>query len=88
MGSFFPYKRTPLVCATGKLYQYTYRTIIDNHVLPFMYDADGGPASFVLHEGNCGPHREKITFAYLNSEEVVRMQWAAQSTDLKPIENR
>ena len=39
--------RTPLVGTIGKFDQQTYRTIIDNHVLPFMYDVHGGPDSFV-----------------------------------------
>ncbi len=78
---------TPLVGTIGTFYRNTYRVIIDNHILPFMYDNHDGPASFMLQEDTCGPRRARSIATYLQSQEVTRMKWSAQSPDLNPIEN-
>ena len=80
-------RRTPLIGTVGSFDRHTYRAIIDNHILPFTYDVHGCPASFVLQEDNCGPHRAKSVAAYLANEEVTRIKWPAQGSDLNPIEN-
>ena len=79
--------RTPIVETFGSFDKHTYRVIIDNHILPFMYEVHGGPASFALQEDNCEPHRAKSVATYLANEEATRMKWPAQSPDLNPIEN-
>ncbi len=65
--------RTPFVGVIGSVTQATYRVIIDNHVLSFMYDIHDGPGPCVLQKGNCGPHRAKSIATYLHNEEVERM---------------
>ena len=40
-------------------------------MLPFMYDVHDGPASFVLQEDNCGPHRAKSIAGYLANKLYV-----------------
>ena len=79
--------RTPLVGPVGSFTSEIYRVIIGIHILPFMYDTHDRPATFVLQEDNCGPHRAKNFATYLQNEEVNRMKWPAQSPDLNPIEN-
>ncbi len=79
--------RTPLDGTYRSFTSNTYRVIIDNHILPFMYDAHSALGSFLLQEYNCGPHRAKFVVTYLQNEEVSRMNWPAQSPDLNPIEN-
>ena len=86
-GGFSFHRRTPLVCTVGDFNQHTYRAIIDNHILPFMYNVHNGPASFILQEDNCGPHRAKSIAYYLEDEEVIRMQWPPQSPDCNCIKN-
>ena len=86
-GGFSIHGRTPLVGTTGSFDRHTYRTIIDNHILPFIYDVHGGTDGFILQEDNCGPHRARSIATYLESEDVTRMHWPAQSPDLNPIEN-
>ena len=86
-GGFSMRRRTRLVGTIGKFDKYTYRNIVHNHVLAFMYDVHGGSDSFVLQEDNCGPHRAKSIAEYLTNEELVRMQWPAKIPDLNAIEN-
>lgn len=57
----------------------TYWKIIDNAVFALMYHVHYGPASFLLKEDNCGPHRAKHIGDYQKSEEAVRMEWSAHS---------
>ncbi len=76
-----------LVGTIGNFDRHTYRVIIDNHVLPFIYYIYDGSNGFVLQEDNCGPHRACSFAMYLQNEEVTRMHWLAQSPDLNPIEN-
>ena len=86
-GGFSFHGRTPLVCTVGDFNQHTCRTIIDNHILPFTYNVHNGPASFILQEDNCGPHRAKSIANHLANEEVTRMQWTPQSPDRNRIQN-
>ena len=79
--------RAPLLCSVGGFNQHTYRAIIDNHILPSMYNVHNGPASFILQEDNCRPHRAKSIANYLANKEVTRMQWPPQSSDCNRIEN-
>ena len=45
---FSMHGRTPLVCTVGGFNQHSYRAIIDSHILAFVYNVHGGPASFLL----------------------------------------
>ena len=84
----FPVRgRTALVWTVRNFDQHIYRVIIDSQILPFVYDIHGGTESFVLQEDNCGPHRAKSIATYLFNEEVKRIKWPAQSSDLNCIEN-
>ncbi len=59
-GGFSSKGRIPLVGTVGSFTSETYRVIIDNHILPFMYDTHDSPATSVLQEDSCGPHRAKL----------------------------
>ena len=86
-GGFSSKGRTPLVGTIGSFDSNTYRSIIDNHILPFMEEKHGGVSSFVLQEDNCGAHRALSIASYFKEKGVARMEWPAQSPDLNPIEN-
>ena len=86
-GCFSMHGRTPPVGTIGSFTSATYRVIIDNHIIPFIYDIHGGTNEFILQEDNCGPHRAKNIATYLANEDVARMEWPPQSPDLNPIEN-
>lgn len=86
-GGFSVSGRTPLVGTIGSFKSDRYRVIIDNHILPFMYDVYDGPARFVLQEDNCRPHRAINIATYLKNDEVTRMKCPAQSPDLNLNEN-
>ncbi|GBM54875.1 hypothetical protein AVEN_158311-1 [Araneus ventricosus] len=51
-----------------------------------LYAAAVGPP-FVLMDDNARPHRVAIVDDFLESEGIARMEWAAYSPDLNPIEN-
>ena len=78
---------TPLVGTIDSFDQNTYRVIVDNHILPIIYDVYGGINTFILQKDNSGPHRAKSIATYSANEEVARMKWPTQSLDLNPIEN-
>ena len=87
MGRFSSRRGSALIGTVGSFGRLTYRVIIDNHILPFMYYVHVGPECFILQEDNCGPHRAKSIATYLSNEEVTGMKWPAQSPDFNPIEN-
>ncbi len=74
-GGFSLRGRTPLVGTVGSFDNSAYPVIINNHILPFMYDVHDGSESFILQEDNCGPHRANRIATYLANEEVTRMKW-------------
>lgn len=76
-----------LVATIWRFDSYVYRAIIDNCVLPFIYDVHGGPASSGFLEDNRELHRAKCIADYTPHEKVVRLKWSAQSPDLNPIKN-
>ena len=86
-GGFSVRGRTPLVDTIRSFDRHAYRVVIDNRILPFVYNVHDGSESFVLQRDNCGPHRAKSIATYLPKEYVKRMQWPAQSPDLNCIEN-
>ena len=67
-GEFSVHGRTPSVRSIGSFDRHAYLVMIDNHILPFVYDIHCCIESFVLLEGNCGPHRAKSIAMYLANE--------------------
>jgi len=61
--------------------------IIQEHLLPFIEDKNGGTGSFFLLEDNCGPHRALEMGKYMALHGVQRLDWAPQSPDMNAIEN-
>ncbi len=64
-GEFSAYGRTPLVCILGSFNQQSYLSFIDTYILQFMNEKHDGPASFILQEDNCGPHKARSIATYL-----------------------
>lgn len=79
--------KLPLVGTIGSFDRNTFRFVIDNHILPFVYNAHGGPTSLVPQEDNSGPHRDTSISTYLANEEITRIKWQAQSSDMNPTDN-
>lgn len=64
-----------------------YRVIIDNHILPFVYNIHGETDQFILQEDNFGSQRALTIATYSVNEKVIHIVWPAQRPDLNPIEN-
>ncbi|GFW82304.1 uncharacterized protein TNCV_3817851 [Trichonephila clavipes] len=69
------------VTMTGHIYR---NVILEQHVRLFR-DAMG--AEFLFMDDNARPHRANIVDECLQSEDITRMDWAAYSPDLNPIEH-
>ncbi len=69
-GDFSLRGSTALVGTIGTFDRHTYRVIIDNHILSFVYNVHDGPADFSLQEDNCGPHRAKSIPIYLATDQL------------------
>ncbi|GFW43092.1 transposable element Tc3 transposase [Trichonephila clavipes] len=69
------------VTMTGHIYR---DVILEPHVRLFR-GAMG--AEFLFMDDNAGPHRANIVDECLQSEDITRMDWAAYSPDLNPVEH-
>ncbi|GFW63828.1 transposable element Tcb1 transposase [Trichonephila clavipes] len=69
------------VTMTGHIYR---DVILEQHVRLFR-GAMG--AKFLFMDDNARPHRANIVDECLQSEDITRMDWLAQSPDLNPIEH-
>ena len=54
MGMLFDERTETLDGTVGSLDQHEFQVIIDNHVLPFMYDVHNDSDTFIIQEDNCG----------------------------------
>lgn len=87
MGGFSKHGHTILVGTVYSSTKNTNRTIIDDYMLPLINKKHGNSSSFVLQEDNCGLDRTTFIATYLPNNDVIRMNWLAQSTDQNLIEN-
>lgn len=79
MGEFTSLGLTSLVETIGSFDRNTYSVNIDNRILPFVCDVHDGPASFILQEDSCRPHRAKTIAMYMANEKITRMKWTARA---------
>ena len=86
MGVFFLVGPGTLVPIRGTLNAKTYCTILDDHVLPMLwqfYSVD--PCCF--QDDNATSHVARSTMAWYDDNGVQRFDWPAQSSDLNLIEH-
>lgn len=84
-GGISAYHRTPLHLIQGNLTGLRYRDEVLTHVaLPTLHAIGHGA---VLQDDNARPHRALVVNNFLQQQQIVRMQWPANSPDLSPIEH-
>ena len=77
--------RTPLYHVQGNLNGQVYRDqILRPLAVPMLRQI--GPGA-VLQDDNAPPHRARLVNAFLQQQQVVRMNWPACSPDMNPIEH-
>ena len=75
----------PLVRLHGRVNAAVYKELVKQHVLLVLKNAANQPAIFMQDNAPC--HKAKIVMSFFKGENVIVMDWPAQSPDLNPIEN-
>lgn len=84
-GCFQGNKLGPLaLCPEGKINAIKYCSILQEFLIPFWDTLNDGK---VFMQDSAPPHTAQYTKAWLNENEILSMDWPAQSPDLNPIEN-
>ena len=84
-GGITAHGKTDLVIADGNLNSRRYiDEILRPVVVPYVQNMGQGP---LFQDDNARPHRARIVDAYLQQEQITRVDWPACSPDLNPIEH-
>lgn len=85
-GCFFLYDMGTLIANRDRLNAETYCTLLDNHVLPTLWQFyEVYPSYFQDVNATC--HVARTTMAWYGDIEVQRLDWSAHCPDLKPIDH-
>jgi transposase len=77
--------KSQIAFLTGRQKSADYISTLGNYLLPFLVTKhDDG---YIFQQDNASIHASRETTAWLESNEIVRMEWPALSPDLNPIEN-
>ena len=85
-GCFSWYGLGPIIPIHGKLNADSYSTILENNVLPTLWQFYGLNHCY-FQDDNASCHVAKSTMDWYGDNGVKRLDWPAQSPDLNPIEN-
>ena len=84
-GCFQGNKLGPLaLCPEGRMNSTKYCSVLEEHFIPFWDNLDY-PTIFM--QDGAPPHTSKYTKNWQEGQEIISVEWPAQSPDLNPIEN-
>ena len=84
-GGITAHGKTDLVIADGNLNSRRYiDEILRPVIVPYVQNMGQGP---LFQDDNARPHRARIVDAYLQQEQITRVDWPACSPDWNPIEH-
>ena len=75
----------PLVRLHGRVNAVIYKELVTQHVQLVPTNSANQPAIFMQDNAPC--HKAKTVMSFFNEENVIVMDWPAQSPDLYPIKN-
>ena len=79
--------RTIFVRIDGNLNKDKYIKILNQNLLTFGEKYHGGANDLIFQQDFCGTHIPKAVRYFLDVKGIELLPWAAQSSDMNPIEN-
>jgi hypothetical protein len=86
LGLFFMVLARPLSSSEGKSYTTSYNYILDNSVLPTLWQ-QFGESPFLFQLDNAPVHKARSVQKCCVGKSVEELDWPAQSSNLNPIEH-
>lgn len=77
----------PLVRISGRFNASYYCGIVDDVLLPYVYDGPFKDGCFLLQHDRSPIHKARCVMQLLDDRQVPQLEWPPNAADLNPIEN-